>query len=380
MIDLELLRKQFFDRHRAVPRIFRAPGRVNLIGEHTDYNDGFVLPAAIDRAAYVAASPRTDRTVAAESLNFEGLISVDLDEAEARPRTDWGKYVQGVALTLEALGYRLTGADLLIAGDVPLGAGLSSSAALEVSVAFALSSLAGHVIDGMELAGIGQAAEHKYGGVRSGIMDQFASVHGRAGQALFLDCRNLEWSAIPLGDAAFVICNTRTKHDLAAGEYNKRRAECEQVAAILGKASLREVTLAEIGSMPPNPPEILKKRARHVVTENERVLAAVAALRSDDLRKLGALIDASHESLRDDYEVSSRELDIMVEIARRQAGVLGARMIGGGFGGCTINLMPREAREEFSSAVQREYLNATGIQAEIYEVNVANGAEEIAQT
>ncbi len=377
MIDLGLLRQRFFDKHGAVPRLFRAPGRVNLIGEHTDHNDGFVLPAAIDKAAYVAAWPRTDRTVTAESLNFDDFISVDLDDGEARPRGDWGKYVQGVALTLEASGYRLSGADLLIDSNVPLGAGLSSSAALEISAAFALSRLAGHAIDGMELAKIGQTAEHKYGGVRSGIMDQFTSVYGRAGQALFLDCRSLDWTSIPLGAASFVICNTKTKHDLAAGEYNKRRAECEQAAAILAIPSLRDASLADIESMPPETPDVLRKRARHVVSENDRVLAAVSALRSGDLEGLGALIDASHESLRDDFEVSCRDLDTMVEIARRQSGVLGARMIGGGFGGCTINLTRPDIREEFSSIVQREYRIATGIEPEIYEVNVADGVEEI---
>ncbi len=203
MIDIELLKKRFIDKHGRAPRIFRAPGRVNLIGEHTDYNNGFVLPAAIDKATYVAASPRADRTVVAESIDFEGIVSIDLDDREAGPRTDWGKYVQGVALILEARGYQLTGADLLIASDIPVGAGLSSSAALEVSVGFALAAIAGHAIDSMELAKIGQAAEHKYGGVMSGIMDQFVSVHGQAGRALFLDCRSLEWSAIPLRGRSF---------------------------------------------------------------------------------------------------------------------------------------------------------------------------------
>lgn len=380
MIDVEQLRKQFIDRHGVAPRIFRAPGRLNLIGEHTDYNDGFVLPAAIDKATFVAASPRTDRTLIAESLDFEGSISVNLDERSAQVRTDWGKYVQGVALVLEASGYKLSGADLLIASDIPLGAGLSSSAALEVCVAFALAGIAGHTIAGMNLAQIGQAAEHKYGGVMSGIMDQFASVHGQAGRVLFLDCRSLEWSVIPLANAAFVICNTKTKHDLADGEYNKRRSECEQAAAILGKRSLRDVTVADIENIPSNTPTVLKKRARHVVTENARVLAAVAALKSGELKEVGDLINESHESLRDDFEVSCPELNTMVAVARRQPGVLGARMMGGGFGGCTINLMLPEAREEFISNVVREYHNETGIEPELYDVNIANGVNEIADT
>lgn len=377
MTDIDLLKRRFIERHGRAPRIFRAPGRVNLIGEHTDYNDGFVLPAATDMSTYVGASPRADRIVAAESVNFEGIVSVDLDDREARPRTDWGKYIQGVALILETRGYRLPGADMLIASDIPLGAGLSSSAALEVSVGFALATIAGHTLDGAELAKIGQAAEHHYGGVMSGIMDQFVSVHGQAERALFLDCRSLDWSAMPLPDVAFVVCNTKTKHDLADGEYNKRRIECENAASMLGKTSLRDVSADDIENMGSKMPEVLKKRARHVVTENTRVFSAVAALKSGDLRKLGELINASHESLRDDFEVSCSELDTMVTIARRQPGVLGARMMGGGFGGCTINLMLPGARDEFMSNVSRAYRAETSIEPELYDVRVANGVEEV---
>ena len=377
MIDLEQLRKLFIDEHGVPPRIFRAPGRINLIGEHTDYNEGYVLPAAIDKATFVAASPRSDRTILAESLDLEGFISVDLDDRDARPRNDWGKYIQGVAMLLESPGYKLSGANLLIASDIPLGAGLSSSAALEVSVGLALTCVAGQTIDGMKLAKIGQTAEHKYGGVKSGIMDQFVSVHGQQGQALFLDCRSLEWFAIPLHDAAFVVCNTKTKHDLAEGEYNKRRAECEKAAAIFGQRSLRDVSEVDLKNAPPDMPTVLKKRARHVVTENARVLASVSALRAGDLRELGELMDGSHESLRDDFEVSCPELDTMVSIARRQPGILGARMMGGGFGGCTINLVRPDVQEEFIANVSREYQDETGIAPELYKVTVGNGACEL---
>jgi galactokinase len=310
-------------------------------------------------------------------MGFEGSISVDLEDQDAEPRSDWGKYVQGVALVLGASGYRLPGADLMIASDIPRGSGLSSSAAFEVAVGFALVSLAGLSIEGMQLARIGQVAEHKYACVMSGIMDQFASVHGQTGRALFLDCRSLEWSPIPLGDAAFVICNTKVKHDLAQGEYNTRRSECRNAAEVLGKPALRDVSLNELPEMPSEMPENLKKRTRHVVTENARVFAAVSALNSSDLNKLGALIDSSHESLRDDFEVSCEELDTMVSIARKQPGLLGARMMGGGFGGCTINLVLAETRSQFISNVGREYLKKTGIVPEIYEANVANGVEEL---
>jgi len=377
VIDLEQLRKRFADEHGVSPRIFRAPGRINLIGEHTDYNDGYVLPAAIDMATFVAASPRSDRAIIAESMELEGIVSVDLDDTTAKPRSDWGKYIQGVSLILELSGYRLPGADLLIASNIPFGTGLSSSAALEVSVGFALTGLAGRTIDGMKLAKAGQRAEHMYGGVKSGIMDQFVSVHGEAGQALFLDCRSLEWFPIPLGDAAFVVCNTKTKHDLAEGEYNKRRAECEKAAAIFGKLSLRDVSVIDLENVPPGMPTILKKRAKHVVTENARVLSAVSALRSGDLQELGELMDGSHESLRDDFEVSCPELDTMVSIARRQPGILGSRMMGGGFGGCTINLMVPDMLEDFIATVSREYQDETRIAPELYKVTVSNGACEL---
>jgi galactokinase len=377
VIDIADLKRRFNDKHGRVPRVFRAPGRVNLIGEHTDYNDGFVLPAAIDKATYVAASVRADRKVIAESIDFEGIVSIDLDDPQQVSRNDWGKHVQGVALLLERRGYRLQGVDVLIASDVPLGAGLSSSAALEVSSAFTLATIAGHRIDEMELAKIGQAAEHEYGGVRSGIMDQFASVHGQAGRALFLDCRSLEWSAMPLGQAAFVVCNTKVKHDLAEGEYNKRRGECEEAASLLGKDSLREVLPGELEDDRSALPPILKKRARHVVTENARVLAAVSALELGNLQEFGDLINASHQSLRDDFEVSSPELDKMAEIARLQPGVLGARMMGGGFGGCTINLIRPEVRKEFIENVSNNYHKTTGIEPELYDVNITKGVEEI---
>ena len=222
-------------RYSREPRVFRAPGRVNLIGEHTDYNEGFVLPAALDFATYVAAASRDDRRIRVASLNFDRGFEFDLDDALQQTDNTWAKYVQGVGLILERLGYRLSGADLLIDSDVPVGAGLSSSAALEISTAFALATLSGHEVDGMQLAKIGQAAEHEFAGVRSGIMDQFASVFGQANHALFLDCRSLEWSPIPVSNAQFIICNTKAKHDLAESEYNKRRSECEAAAELLGQ-------------------------------------------------------------------------------------------------------------------------------------------------
>jgi galactokinase len=377
VIDLNKLKSEFIARYDRAPRIFRAPGRVNLIGEHTDYNDGFVLPCAIDFATYVAASVRDDRKIRVASLNFEGEIEVDLDDTAQPPAANWTKYVQGVALSLEAAGYRLKGADLLIDSDIPIGAGLSSSAALEVSASLALVSLSGHKIDGMELAKIGQAAEHKYAGVLSGIMDQFASVFGKAGHALFLDCRSLEWSVVPVSSAEFVICNTKVKHDLAESEYNRRRAECLAAAEFFGKTSLRDVSREEIEERWDEMPKTLRKRAMHVVSENERVIRVVEALKRDDLNMVGMWINESHESLTGRYEVSSRELGIMADIARMQPGVLGARMMGGGFGGCTINLVHGLDYKEFVEKVCEAYHQMTGIVPEIYLCRVSDGASEI---
>ncbi len=377
MIDLDKLKNTFASKYGAVPRIFRAPGRINLIGEHTDYNEGFVLPAAIDFATWVAGAARNDRHIRVASLNFERELQFDLDEPPMQGETTWARYAQGVALILERQGFRLRGADLLIDSDVPVGSGLSSSAALEMSTAFALSSLSGHNVEGMTLARIGQSAEHEFAGVRSGIMDQFVSVHGQPNHALLLDCRSLEWSPIPVSHVQFIICNTKAKHDLAESEYNKRRSECEEAARFFGRNSLRDVTIDEFEARSAEMSEISRMRARHVITENIRVLAAVAALRSGDLPTLGKLINESHESLRRDFEVSSVELDLMADLARRQKNVLGSRMMGGGFGGCTINLIEPGNHREFIEKMTENYHHETGIVPDIYECEIGQGVSEL---
>jgi galactokinase len=376
VIELDKLRAEFRSKFSAEPRMFRAPGRLNIIGEHTDYNDGFVLPCAIDLATFVAGRTLSDRRVRVASLNFAHELEFDLDDVDRAPTTDWTKYVFGVAMLLERSGFKLRGAELMIASDVPVGAGLSSSAALEVSTAFALASLSGHTVDGMQLARLGQAAENEYAGVRSGIMDQFASVFAKKDHALFLDCQSLEWSPIPISAGKFVICNTKTKHDLADGEYNKRRAECEAAAAFLGKTSLRDATIAEVADAA-DMPDTLRKRARHVVTENARVLKTVEALQSNDLDLVGHLMNESHESLRDDFEVSCAELDTMVNLARENPSVLGARMMGGGFGGCTINLLRPGDEGGFVETIGDRFERSTGLVPEIYECEIADGVSEI---
>ena len=376
-MKIDRLRSEFKDKYASDPRIFRAPGRVNLIGEHTDYNDGLVLPAALDFATYVAAAVRDDRRIRVASLNFDGVLEFDLDEPVQESEKTWAKYVQGLGLILEREGFELRGADLLIDSDVPVGAGLSSSAALEISVAFALATLSGHKIDGMKLARIGQAAEHEFAGVRSGIMDQFVSVFGKRDHALFLDCRSMEWSAIPTSSAQFLICNTKTNHELADGEYNKRRAECEAAAAFFGESSLRDVTLKDLIQRCDGMPETTKKRARHIVTENVRVESSVAALKNSDLAAFGQLMNESHTSMRDDFEISCAELDLMVELARASGKVLGSRMTGGGFGGCTINLMKGGNHAEFMRNLSVSYTRETGIVPEIYTCEIGDGVREI---
>jgi galactokinase len=375
VIDVAQLQLDFINRFGREPRVFRAPARVNLIGEHTDYNDGFVMPFAIEKAVYVAASPRDDGGFMVASADFAGILEVSLDDLdESTFAKDWTKFPYGVLSLLKRAGHALRGANLLITSDIPSGAGLSSSAALEVGIATALTKLFDLKLTDVEIAKVGQTAENEFAGVNSGIMDQMASVLGKAGHALFLDCRSLEWQQIPLGKASFLICDTRTKHSLAESEYNTRRAECEAAAAALGKGSLRDVNLGEIASLP----KLLAKRARHVVTENLRVLSAVEALRAADLATVGELMNASHASLRDDFEVSTRELDVVAEICRSQPEILGSRMMGGGFGGCTISIC--RAQTDMGPVAERiasDYVRETGTEPSIFRCTATLGASEV---
>jgi galactokinase len=385
LIEREDIRREFAGRYGRAPRLFRAPGRVNLIGEHTDYNGGFVLPMAIDRETVVAAAPRADRRVVAHAANFGETAEFDLDAPGERRRGLWLDYVEGVAWALGQRGARLTGADLLITSDVPAGAGLSSSAALEVSTGLALASVSGIEIDRVELALAGQQAEHTYVGTLSGIMDQFVASLGRRGHALLIDCRTLEASPIPLdtGEVAVVICDSRVRHELASSEYNTRRAECERgvellKAALPGITQLRDVSEEEWRRHEHLLPEPVRSRCRHVVTENARTLAAAEALRAGDLPKLGRLMYAGHESLRRDYEVSCAELDKLVSTAESAGNaVLGARMTGGGFGGSTVNLVRRDALEEFARTITAEYAAAFRLEPTVYVSEAGGGAEEV---
>lgn len=374
--------EKFETRFGERAKVFRAPGRVNLIGEHTDYNQGFVMPAAIDLSCWAGVSPRGDGKIVVHSENFGEDAEVALRDPAAWRRKGWASYALGVAWALREAGVALSGCNLLIAGDVPLGSGLSSSAAIEVATGLALLENAGARMEKTPLALLCQKAENEYVGARCGIMDQFIACHGRADHAVLLDCRSLEGKAIPVPkDAGLVVCNTMVKHELAANEYNKRRAECEEGVRLLqqrlkGVESLRDVSVEEFARVEASLPETIRKRCRHVVTENERAVQSGEAFARGDLQAVAKWMAASHASLRDDYEVSCRELDAMVEIANEQDGVMGARMTGGGFGGCTINLVKQERVEEFRGAVAGEYEKRTGLRPEIYVLKAADGAGE----
>jgi galactokinase len=374
----ELLAK-FNSRFHSTAKVYRAPGRVNLIGEHTDYNEGFVLPAAIGFSCWVAITPRDDRKLALYSENVDEFVEANLDNLKLRATGKWVDYPLGVAWALERAGYRLCGANLYILGEVPLGAGLSSSAALEVSVGFGLMDMAQHFIALKELALLCQRAENEFVGARCGIMDQFVSCHGRAGSAMLLDCRSLDFQLLPLPPKVhLVICNTMVKHELGSSEYNIRRNECEEGVRQLTKAlpgirSLRDVSLADLEDHRGLLSDLIYRRCRHVVTENARTRWAAAALESGEIAALRSLMADSHRSLRDDYEVSCHELDIMVQLAMQQPGVLGARMTGGGFGGCTINLVNATESDQFCQRVAEGYQVATGRLPDIYVCEASQG-------
>jgi len=382
--DFSNIKSKFNEFYRREPRLFRAPGRVNLIGEHTDYNDGFVLPVAIEYGTTVAAAPREDRKIRVFSVNLNESDEIDLDAPEKTRRGSWLDFVVGVARILERRNVKLRGADLLISSDVPTGAGLSSSAALEISVGLALAEISGNTVDKKTLALVGQQAEHEFVGAKVGIMDQYVSALGEKGHALLIDCRSLEAKQVPFSSAetALVICDSKVKHELAASEYNTRRAECEKGVEILKKfmpeiTHLRDVGIRDYEKYESHLPETIKKRCRHVVTENARTLQAASALEQNDFTEFGRLMRLSHISLRDDYEVSCRELDLLVKIAGDCPYVSGARMTGGGFGGSTVNLVSRENVTEFIEKISAEYRQQTQIEAAVYVSDAADGAREL---
>ena len=385
---------------RSPAAVAAAPGRVNLIGEHLDYNEGHVLPVAIDRSIMVAFAPRPDRRVRMYSLDFEQESAFDLEDIQRDAEAPWSDYVRGVAWALREAGHRVSGLDAALQGDVPVGAGLSSSAALEVAALGAFEAASGLRLERRDLALLGQRAENGFVGVACGIMDQMAAALSQAGHALLIDCRSLEHEAVPLpleasgsgGSAGLrlhrrrirpwrmVVADSGVRRALLDSQYNLRRQECQRAAELLAAAiadrpvtALRDVRpedLARHGdSLPPN----LLKRARHVVEEERRVLLSVEALRTGDVEAFGEMLDASHRSLRDDFEVSCPELDLLVELAWAQPGVLGSRLTGAGFGGCTVSLVRAEAVETFREDVVARYCTETGREGRMYVCRAADG-------
>jgi galactokinase len=374
-----VLRERFIRLFAGSPQIYRAPGRINLIGEHTDYNEGFVMPAAVGMYTWAAISPRTDRKLLVYSENFSEQVELDLDRLPATAAGHWSDYITGVTKMLLLAGRQLKGANLLLLGEVPFGAGLSSSASLEIVTGYALLEVAGLEADRTSLALLSQRAENEFVGARCGIMDQFISSHGEKGQAILLDCRSLQYRLLPLSeDVRLVICNTTVRHSIASGEYNQRCSECEESVRILAShlpnvRALRDVTLRNLNALQDKLPATLFRRSRHIITENSRVQDAAAALERNDMRAFGKLVGESHQSLRDDFEVSCAELDLMVSLAYQAEGVYGARMTGGGFGGCTINLVDPRHVDSFKANVAEAYERSTRRKPEIYVCSAAEG-------
>ena len=366
--------------------IAKAPGRVNLLGEHVDYNDGLVLPAAIDRKVSLAAAPDTAGVVSLYALDLDERASFRLDALESKvgqdgkPLPGWALYPAGVARELSNAGYSVSGAKVAFSSNVPIGSGLSSSAAIEVGFAMLWQGLGGWQMDKLEAARLCQRAENAYVGVACGLMDQFASACGVAGHALYFDTRSLEWQPVPLpSDTALVIADSGVRRSLTSSAYNERRAACEQAIEKLRQflpdlRSLRDISPIEFAAYSSYLPPTIRKRAEHVVKEIARVQSAVSALRRDDIRSFGALMFAGHASLRNLYEVSTPELDALVDIARDLPGCIGARLTGAGFGGCIINLVEESQADQFIQGLAEKYTEVSGRDAQVYLCHASAGA------
>ena len=364
-----------------------APGRVNLIGEHTDYNGGHVFPCALTIGTYGIIRPRADRKLRFYSVNFSGLgiIETSLDELVPEEAADWTNYPKGVMWTFEKRGYHLpTGADILIYGDIPAGSGLSSSASLEVLTGLMLRDTFGFDISMVDLALIGQYSENNFNGMNCGIMDQFASAMGKKDCAIFLDTATLEYEYAPikLPDAKIVITNSKVKHSLVSSAYNDRRRECEtalkELQAVVDIKTLGDLTEEQFEAHKDAIQDpVCRKRAKHAVYENQRTIRAVDALKANDIETFGRLMNETHISLRDDFEVSCAETDLLAELAWQVPGVLGSRITGGGFGGCTVSIVKNESVDLFIQSLDRPYEEKTGHKAEFYVVDVGDGAHAL---
>ena len=370
-----LIAQEFISRFKESPQfIVRAPGRVNLIGEHTDYNDGFVLPMAIDRAIWIALRPRSDRRILLHSLDLEQPADFSLDDFSHE--SGWTEYVRGIAWVLQEEGFPISGWEGILAGDVPLGAGLSSSAALELSLLKAFWTVSDFRWDGARMAELACQADHDWVGIQSGIMDQMISALGKENHALLIDCRSLDFNLLPLPkETRVIVLDTATRRGLVDSAYNERVRQCRRAAKGLNIPSLRDISPDDFNAKADTLDPIPRRRARHIISENDRTLRAAKALEHGDMDTFGQLMNASHTSLRDDYEVSSIELNIMVEIANLQLGCLGARMTGAGFGGCAVALVQKESANTFVENIRSSYQASTGLKPNIYICEASNGAE-----
>lgn len=384
---LEKLKAAFAEEFHALPTVnVRAPGRVNLIGEHTDYNEGFVFPCAIDRDMMISARPNDNNQVRARSLDYDSLDIFDLNDIKPNGEKgkEWSNYLRGMLKVMRDAGHKIVGFDAVLSGDVPQGAGLSSSAAFEVAVGILQRELAALDIENQQIALLAQKAENEFVGVQCGIMDQFISALGHHDCALMIDCRSLEYKSVPLNfddhELSLVIVNSGVRRGLVDSEYNARREECKEGAALLGKYlerpvnALRDVTLLEFNKYARKLPDTVARRCRHVISENERVLKAVDVLRYDAHMIFGHLMNESHESLRDDFQVSCAELDLLVSLSQKHNGVLGARMTGAGFGGCVVALIKTSAIDSFRKKVVAKYEQELGLRAAVYECESVSGA------
>lgn len=374
------VKERFQQRFGTEPLLVRSPGRVNVIGEHTDYNNGFVLPAAIDKAIYIGVSRREDNEIVLYSEEFKQEHRSTVPGVAITDK-QWPNYILGVVDQLNKRGHAISGFNLNIDGDVPVGAGLSSSAAVECATAFALNELFSLGIDKMELALIGQKAEHTFAGVMCGIMDQFASVFGKAGHVIRLDCQSLDYTYVPLTLEGFkiLLLNTNVKHSLASSEYNTRRQECAEGVRLLqegGEAveSLRDANLSMITKHIKDKNDVVYRRCKFIVEENQRLLAACEALEAGDLKTLGLNMYGSHDGLQHEYEVSCKELDFLVDAVRGNDAVVGARMTGGGFGGCTINIIKEEAIDALVADLSKRYKEAMRLELTAYIAQTADGS------
>jgi galactokinase len=382
-IDKNQIAARFQQQFGDCPRwVVRAPGRVNLIGEHTDYNDGFVLPMAIDRAVWIALRPRGDLRVVVHSAAYQETRDFTLDslvdkEGQLQNQgSGWIEYLKGTAWSLADAGFKLRGWEGVLQGDVPLGAGLSSSAALEMATARAFAAAGDLVWEPARMARLGQRAENRWVGVNCGIMDQLISAAGRDGHALLIDCRSLQTTPVPFPPGtSVVVLDTGTRRGLVDSAYNERRSQCEAAAAFFGVNALRDVSLDQFHRRAAELEATIRKRAMHVISENQRTLKAAEAMRRGDAVELGRLMDESHASLRDDYEVSSDALNAMVEEARAHAACYGVRMTGAGFGGCAVALVRAAAADSFVAAVEPAYRHRTGNAPALYVCRATNGAE-----